>query len=121
MKKRNQSPALAPSPAKAGEGPRQELAAEAAPTRTFGVVRDDNPQDRNMKPILLDGKSLTQRQLAGIAYGAPVELSADALRDVARAAEFLEIGSASCRARVCQYVSISGVAVSLKKNNNKKT
>src|SRR3546814_3754360 len=42
-----------------------------------------------MKPILLDGKSLTQRQLAGIAYGAPVELSADALRDVARAAEFL--------------------------------
>src|SRR3546814_14643830 len=42
-----------------------------------------------MKPILLDGKPLTQRQLAGIAYGAPVELSADALRNVARAAEFL--------------------------------
>lgn len=42
-----------------------------------------------MKPILLDGKSLTQHQLAGIAYGAPVELAADALRDVARAAEFL--------------------------------
>src|SRR3546814_2931741 len=42
-----------------------------------------------LKPILLDGKSFTQRQLAGIAYGAPVELSADALRDVARAAEFL--------------------------------
>src|SRR3546814_19289043 len=39
--------------------------------------------------ILLDGKSLTQRQLAGIAYGAPVELSADALSDVARAAAFL--------------------------------
>src|SRR3546814_9786153 len=71
------------------EGPGQELAAEAAPTRTFGVVPDDNPQDRNMKPILLDGKSLTQRQLAGIAYGAPTELSADALRNVARAAEFL--------------------------------
>src|SRR3546814_9987122 len=67
----------------------RSLAAEAAPTRTFGVVPDDNPQDRNMKPILLDGKSLTQRQLAGIAYGAPVELSADALRNVARAAEFL--------------------------------
>src|SRR5690606_14245391 len=70
-----------------GEG--QKLAAEAAPTRTFGVVRDDRPQDHDMKPILLDGKSLTQRQLAGIAYGAPVELSEDALRDVARAAEFL--------------------------------
>src|SRR3546814_19847740 len=89
MKKRNQSPALAPSPAKAGEGPRQELAAEAAPTRTFGVVRDDTPQDRNMKPILLDGKSLTQRQLARLAYVTPVELSAHALRVVARSAEFL--------------------------------
>ena len=42
-----------------------------------------------MKPILLDGKSLTQRQLAEIAYGAPVDLSDDALRDVARAADFL--------------------------------
>src|SRR3546814_19393241 len=29
-----------------------------------------------------------------------------------------EIGRASCRARVCQYVEISGVAVSLKKKNN---
>src|SRR3546814_10951319 len=28
----------------------------------------------------------------------------------------LEIGRASCRARVCQYVSISGVAGSVKKN-----
>ncbi len=42
-----------------------------------------------MKPILLDGKSLTQRQLAGIAYGAPVALDEGALRDVARAADFL--------------------------------
>ncbi|GAB3304696.1 HAL/PAL/TAL family ammonia-lyase [Luteimonas notoginsengisoli] len=42
-----------------------------------------------MKPILLDGKSLTQRQLAEIAYGASVALSDDALRDVARAADFL--------------------------------
>src|SRR3546814_14198211 len=29
------------------------------------------------------------------------------------------LGRASCRARVCQYVSISGVAVSLKKNKEK--
>src|SRR3546814_19523771 len=28
-----------------------------------------------------------------------------------------EIGRAACRERVCQYVKISGVAVSLKKNN----
>src|SRR3546814_12180298 len=33
---------------------------------------------------------------------------------------FGEIGRASCRERVCQYVSISGVDVSLNTNNNKK-
>src|SRR3546814_15956482 len=32
-------------------------------------------------------------------------------------ADFQEIGSASCRERVCQYVSNSVVAVSLKKKN----
>src|SRR3546814_14430053 len=36
------------------------------------------------------------------------------------AAEIIEIGRASCRARVCQYVSISVVADSLKKKKNKK-
>src|SRR3546814_20994357 len=33
----------------------------------------------------------------------------------------LEIGRASCRERVCKYVSISVVAVSLKKKKNKTT
>ncbi len=42
-----------------------------------------------MKPILLDGKSLTLRQLAEVAYGAPVALDEGALRAVARAADFL--------------------------------
>src|SRR3546814_14444436 len=32
----------------------------------------------------------------------------------------LQIGRASCRARVCQYVSISGVAVPLKKKTRQK-
>src|SRR3546814_19722938 len=32
----------------------------------------------------------------------------------------LEIGRASCRGRVCQYVSISVVAVNLKKKQNRK-
>src|SRR3546814_18630874 len=32
----------------------------------------------------------------------------------------LQIGSASCRERVCQYVTISGVAVSLKKKKKRK-
>src|SRR3546814_12015640 len=37
----------------------------------------------------------------------------------AKAEKELEIGRASCRERVCQYVWISLVAVSLKKQNNK--
>ncbi|WP_454831394.1 HAL/PAL/TAL family ammonia-lyase [Pseudoxanthomonas wuyuanensis] len=42
-----------------------------------------------MKPILLDGQSLTRDRLVEIAYGASVELDATALKAVARAAEFL--------------------------------
>ena len=42
-----------------------------------------------MKPILLDGRSLTRAQLLAVAHGAPVELGAGALRDVERAADFL--------------------------------
>jgi histidine ammonia-lyase len=42
-----------------------------------------------MKPIRLDGQSLTRDQLVEIAYGAQVGLDADALKRVARAADFL--------------------------------
>jgi histidine ammonia-lyase len=42
-----------------------------------------------MKPILLDGQSLSRDQLIEIAYGASVGLDAGALKAVARAAEFL--------------------------------
>ena len=42
-----------------------------------------------MKPILLDGQSLTRDQLVEIAYGATVGLDAGALKSVARAADFL--------------------------------
>jgi histidine ammonia-lyase len=42
-----------------------------------------------MKPIRLDGKSLTRDKLVEIAFGASVELDAGALKAVARAAEFL--------------------------------
>src|SRR3546814_13167359 len=36
-----------------------------------------------------------------------------------KVAEPMKIGRASCRDRVCQYVSLSVVAVSLKKNTNR--
>lgn len=42
-----------------------------------------------MKPIRLDGRSLTRAQLVDVAYGAHVDLAADQLPAVARAAEFL--------------------------------
>ena len=42
-----------------------------------------------MKPILLDGRSLTRAQLVDVAYGAHVELSAAQLPAVERAAAFL--------------------------------
>lgn len=42
-----------------------------------------------MKPIRLDGRSLTRRQLVEVAHGAQVELDPAALRNVERAAEFL--------------------------------
>ncbi|WP_313498164.1 HAL/PAL/TAL family ammonia-lyase [Pseudoxanthomonas mexicana] len=42
-----------------------------------------------MKPILLDGASLTRDKLVEIAFGASVELDKGALKSVARAADFL--------------------------------
>ncbi|GGD40732.1 HAL/PAL/TAL family ammonia-lyase [Pseudoxanthomonas indica] len=42
-----------------------------------------------MKPILLDGQSLSRDKLVEIAYGAPVALDDSALKAVARAADFL--------------------------------
>ncbi|MGH8032831.1 MAG: HAL/PAL/TAL family ammonia-lyase [Luteimonas sp.] len=42
-----------------------------------------------MKPIRLDGRSLTRARLFAVAHGATIELDADALTSVARAAEFL--------------------------------
>jgi histidine ammonia-lyase len=42
-----------------------------------------------MKPIRLDGRSLTRAQLVEVAHGASVELDPAALRDVARAADVL--------------------------------
>ncbi|MEN1940864.1 aromatic amino acid lyase [Luteimonas sp. MJ246] len=42
-----------------------------------------------MKPVLLDGLSLTRPQLVAVAHGAQVSLDEGALRAVARAADFL--------------------------------
>ena len=41
------------------------------------------------EPVHLDGRSLTRAQLVAVAHGAGVALDADALRAVARAADFL--------------------------------
>src|SRR3546814_19717845 len=56
----------------------------------------------------------------GAPYG--MEFPVITIRDMVRAQAMLldhQIGRAPCRERVCQYVSISGVAVSLKKKKTK--
>ncbi|MGO4552038.1 histidine ammonia-lyase [Lysobacter sp. 2RAF19] len=42
-----------------------------------------------MRPVRLDGRSLSQRMLVEVAHGAIVELDVDSLKAVARASEFL--------------------------------
>ena len=50
---------------------------------------DDEDGERTMKPVLLDGRSLSRDQMVMVAHGAKVALDEAALRDVARAADFL--------------------------------
>src|SRR3546814_15955721 len=67
-------------------------------------------------------RAVTARvQAVEAAVGTDVRLRpGDELRDVplVHAAADDQVGRASCSARVCQYVQLSGVAVSLKKQNN---
>ena len=42
-----------------------------------------------MKPVRLDGRSLTRAQLVAVAHGASVELAPEQLPAVQRAADFL--------------------------------
>src|SRR3546814_14475093 len=81
-----------------------------------GIVVGINPeQDFPGDPLA--GVELQERlesrayELGGSDYCAPAQLVGDFIRGVPST----EIGRASCRERVCQYVYISVVAVSLKK------
>src|SRR3546814_18563584 len=78
--------------------------------------------DTFARPIGFDhitGKSRAIDQLRLAEYSAKaVGAMARVSREDADVAELDEIGRASCRERVCQYVSISVVAGSLKKKNH---
>src|SRR3546814_9373083 len=65
------------------------------------TIRDVFSSD--IERIIVDDAQAAQRARDFLAVASP------------RAGSNVEIGRASCRARVCQYVSISVVAVSLKK------
>ena len=65
-----------------------------------------------MKPVLLDGRSLTRDQLVMVAHGALVALDDAALRDVARAADFLA-------AQVAREEPIYGVSTGFGSNADK--
>src|SRR3546814_11100423 len=70
---------------------------------------DDRPEDRAHAP---------DRHRRAVAFGRiDVEQDRLAHRHERRAENALDIGRASCRERVCQYVYISVIALSLKKNN----
>src|SRR3546814_11831751 len=64
------------------------------------------------RPVAGDAGDQGRARYADPATGARADLPADAQL---RPARNLQIGRASCRDRVCQYVSISVVAGSLKK------
>src|SRR3546814_12823188 len=63
--------------------------------------------------IRINGEKITDPHYIIVIGDEPVKLSFGAKRHA------LQIGRASCRERVCQYVSISVVAVSLKKKLSK--
>jgi histidine ammonia-lyase len=65
-----------------------------------------------MKPIHLDGRSLTRNQLVAIAYGASVALDSGQLRAVQRAADFLD-------EQVRQQEPIYGVSTGFGSNADK--
>src|SRR3546814_18978175 len=62
------------------------------------------------------------RRFSSITVAAPVRVTGSARPSaLVRSSPLMKIGRASCRERVCQYVSISVVAVSLKKKKKKAT
>src|SRR3546814_15109738 len=70
----------------------------------------------NALPFIQDALTLRTDLLPGFRMVAAARLAALDRKDLALALLKIQIGRASCRARVCQYVLISVVAVSLKKN-----
>src|SRR3546814_12997137 len=69
-------------------------------------------RERQGQRGLSDPRSADEKRV-----GSPPQATAEQFVDLGIAAR-RKIGRASCRERVCQYVSISVVAVSLKKKNN---
>src|SRR6478735_8791752 len=65
-----------------------------------------------MKPIHLDGLSLTREQVAAVAYGATIELDTEQLKKVQRAADFLD-------EQVRQQEPIYGVSTGFGSNADK--
>src|SRR3546814_20573608 len=85
------------------------------PVRTVGVIQDIT--DRKRAELALAASEERLRLAQGLSGVGSYDW--DILRDKAEASDVYQIGRASCRERVCQYVEISVVAVSLKKKANK--
>src|SRR3546814_13511071 len=76
----------------------------------LGVIADTLPPMAAPRPDLPEGEN----PYAGL------EISRNAPCPCGSGRKYQQIGRASCRERVCQYVYISVVAVSLKKKKNKR-
>src|SRR3546814_12323476 len=101
---------VAAPPSPVFRSPRRQLALARRAKRRRGVRRSDQ------------GRRLWSRRARSDAESGRRGMPRLFRRDLGRGRRADEIGRASCRERGCQYVSISGGAVSLKKKKkNKKT
>src|SRR3546814_12827429 len=85
------------------------------------MIVDDSVEDAEAIVSTLRNAGIAVRPLRPDSAESLAEMLADQAVDLVLAAQgaTTEIGSASCRERVCQYVSISVVAVAIKKKTKR--
>src|SRR3546814_16620592 len=105
-----------------------DVSSSDLPNVTIGSdIYDMSQKGGSVTNVTVRGQShpnVTDSPMTRVGYARVSTIDQDLDIPVARlkaAGREIQIGRASCRERVCQYVSISVVAVELKKKNKKKT
>src|SRR3546814_14206044 len=90
---------------------------------TFAEIGHSRNSGKPLREVYVPDDSLNNGSSIAICIETPTSnilfLGDSWAQDIEEAIERREIGRASCRERVCQYVSISVVAVSLQKKKDK--